>query len=118
MLRRRSWLSVLTIALICGGCASTAPTGSASPTVHVLSAITMTPDVAPTPTSTPAPTGTIVAIVTASPALSAPPAPPAAPTKLWRATMQTDSEFNIENPSALICHTQYKFVLDLSVGSA
>jgi hypothetical protein len=54
-------------------------------------------------------------VATASPASSA---SPSAPTTLWQATMQTDSEFNIENPSALICHTQYKFVLDLSVGSA
>src|SRR4051794_13218197 len=105
--------AVLALTFMAAACGAAVSTSAPTSTPHVLSAITDNP-ATPSATVAPSPTGTIVAVETQPP--TSPSAPPSAqPGERWKATMQTHSDFNIVNPSTLICQTVYDFLLDLLV---
>lgn len=98
-------LAIGAMTLLLTGCSSTAP----APTIVSLPATNRATDAATQPA--PTPTGTIVALES----VAASGAATGAISQSWKATMETHSQLNQVNPSALICETEYEFIFDLLV---
>jgi hypothetical protein len=87
-------LTILALTLLSAGCATSAPPTSIGTPAQ----------------ASPTPSGTIVAVESTAPGATS-----GDLATRWKATMETHSELNQVNPSALICQTVYEFVFDLLV---